>query len=322
MKYSFLLCIFFVYTVYGQEVSDRALVNEQLQSIDLQIKDNPEKLELYKQYFNLYLNNHKTVDQLEAFYPEFERIFTQMESSLPNKDSLYSNQIKICMKYINCLGTVFRQEAFKLYKDKRQTDLGKLYKIHFDRIKILEEKYYKICLNLNDNVNDSEILSICESIRKVKRMQNFIDSLKINTAPDFSALDIRKKMISLNSFKGKFVLLHFWSMYSNPAVAELKDLIKLNKQYSREDLVIIGINVDKLNTVLEKNVFYNFIKEMDLSWYHIMDGNDRKLVNLYYIRDYPMLFLINREGYIIFNNEELRGENLFSNLAKINLTTK
>jgi thiol-disulfide isomerase/thioredoxin len=58
------------------------------------------------------------------------------------------------------------------------------------------------------------------------------------TLKDMNGVDVK-----LSSFKGKVILLNFWATWCGPCKAEIPALVELQKQYSK-DLVVLGLSVD------------------------------------------------------------------------------
>jgi thiol-disulfide isomerase/thioredoxin len=60
-------------------------------------------------------------------------------------------------------------------------------------------------------------------------------------APALALKDIRGRSIRLNGYKGKVVLLNFWATWCPPCRAEIPDLVKLQNQYIKQGLQVIGV---------------------------------------------------------------------------------
>jgi thiol-disulfide isomerase/thioredoxin len=61
---------------------------------------------------------------------------------------------------------------------------------------------------------------------------------------DFTVTDLDGKAISINSLRGKVVLVNFWATWCPPCRAEIPDLVKLQDKY-KNALVILGISEDE-----------------------------------------------------------------------------
>jgi peroxiredoxin len=60
-------------------------------------------------------------------------------------------------------------------------------------------------------------------------------------APALTIKDIRGRSIRLSDYKGKIVLLNFWATWCPPCRAEMPDLVKMQRQYAKQGLQVIGV---------------------------------------------------------------------------------
>ena len=113
-------------------------------------------------------------------------------------------------------------------------------------------------------------------------------------APDFSTTDIDGNPISLKDYRGKVVLLDFWATWCGPCIAEMPNVKKIYDTYKDIGFVVIGISLDN-----DASEVCDFLKECELPWRQIFDGQDGHLKKLFQIRGIPSLWLIDREGKVI-----------------------
>ncbi len=114
--------------------------------------------------------------------------------------------------------------------------------------------------------------------------------------PDFSsAVDLDGKPILLADYRGKVVLLDFWTTSYN----RIPTLGVVYEKYHHRGFDIIGISLDVDETVLRE-----FIKENPLPWRQIFDGDryEGPLVKQYGVRSIPRMFLLDRAGKVISVN--------------------
>src|SRR5262249_32112939 len=62
--------------------------------------------------------------------------------------------------------------------------------------------------------------------------------------PAFTAVDLDRRSVSTDSFRGKVVILNFWATWCGPCRAEIPDLVALQERY-RDTLQVIGISQDE-----------------------------------------------------------------------------
>jgi peroxiredoxin len=125
-------------------------------------------------------------------------------------------------------------------------------------------------------------------------------------ALDFTAKDVNGKTVSLSQFKGKTVLLVFWSLYDDESWRQFPNLKRVHQTFQDKGLVVIGISWDK-----DPKVMKEFMKDRYVDWIQILDGADDKfaLTKLYRVRNLPSHFLIDGKGNII--GLGLRGQELY-----------
>ena len=131
-------------------------------------------------------------------------------------------------------------------------------------------------------------------------------------APDFTLPDPSGKMISLNSFRGKYVLVDFWASWCGPCREENPNVVKAYQQYKGKNFTILGVSLDKT-----KDKWQQAIKEDGLAWNHVSDLKfwDSAVVPLYGINAIPTNFLLDPQGKVIAAN--LRGPALEAKLQEV-----
>jgi peroxiredoxin len=105
--------------------------------------------------------------------------------------------------------------------------------------------------------------------------------------------------ISLEEYRGKLVLLDFWSTWCAPCVFALPEMKRAYSAFHDRGFEIIGISLDQDLDRLRK-----YIKDEKLTWPQIADGNgwDARLAKLYYVRQLPRTILIGLDGKIVAMN--------------------
>jgi peroxiredoxin len=143
-------------------------------------------------------------------------------------------------------------------------------------------------------------------------MQQQKSALKIGQpAPDFTLADPEGKMISLSSFKGKYVLVDFWASWCGPCRQENPNVVAAFKQYGNKNFTILGVSLDKA-----KDPWVKAIKDDQLTWTHVSDLKywESAVVPMYNIQGIPFNVLLDPQGNIVAMN--LRGTSLQAKLSE------
>jgi len=111
-------------------------------------------------------------------------------------------------------------------------------------------------------------------------------------APDFDIPNIEKGRIKLSNYRGKAVMLDFWSVGCPPCIEATALLQKLYVKYQRKGLMVIGINVDPYPEMVKK-----FVQRARLT-YPIGIANSELIKNYGGLPTIPQSFLVDRNGIL------------------------
>jgi peroxiredoxin len=113
-------------------------------------------------------------------------------------------------------------------------------------------------------------------------------------APLFTLPDLGGKDLSLQSQRGKLVLVNFWGTFCAPCVAEMPSLEKLHETLSGDGLVVVGVAVDESARDVEQ-----FVKEKGIHFTILQDPGGRKAAELYRTTGYPETFIVSSSGTLL-----------------------
>jgi cytochrome c biogenesis protein CcmG/thiol:disulfide interchange protein DsbE len=113
-------------------------------------------------------------------------------------------------------------------------------------------------------------------------------------APAFSVRGLDGRGVRLSDFKGRAVVLDFWATWCAPCRASMPSLDALQKRYTKQGLVVLGLSVDDS----EPEAVRRFANRLGVKFRLAMA--DERVLGLYGpIRSIPTTFFINRKGEVV-----------------------
>jgi len=142
------------------------------------------------------------------------------------------------------------------------------------------------------------------------KLQEYIKSEGSNS-PEINLPDPSGREIKLSSLKGKFVLLHFWSVF-DPNSRIMNPVLKENYQkFHPKGFEIYQVSIDT-----SRQAWNQVINSDLLNWINVGDMNGSQIaVTNYNISSVPANYLLDREGNIIAR--DLFGPALHKKLSEI-----
>lgn len=113
------------------------------------------------------------------------------------------------------------------------------------------------------------------------------------TAPDFTLTTLDGETVSLADFRGQPVILNFWASWCVPCKQEMTDLMRVQKEYTSEGLVILAINMtfdDNLSEV------QRFVDDLNLTLPVLLDQTNEVTRGQYRVVGVPTSVMIDRQG--------------------------
>ena len=119
-------------------------------------------------------------------------------------------------------------------------------------------------------------------------------------APDFSLQDINGKTYRLSDFKGKTIILNFWSTTCAPCVAEMPSLNTLYRDLKGSGLIVLGISLDRSAKPVRE-----LANKLRIVYPLLMDSQQDVYFDSYALFGQPVSIVIDRAGMV---QEKLIGE--------------
>lgn len=106
------------------------------------------------------------------------------------------------------------------------------------------------------------------------------------------------KQISLNDFRGSYLLIDFWGTWCAPCKEILPDLKNISTRYSKKSLKVLSIAYDQNADIVKR-----FIEREKMQWDNIFEPfnitNAPSMVNDYKVESFPTTILIDPQGKIL-----------------------
>ncbi|HEY0022438.1 MAG TPA: TlpA disulfide reductase family protein [Longimicrobium sp.] len=115
-------------------------------------------------------------------------------------------------------------------------------------------------------------------------------------APDFQAVDLQGRAVSLSSLRGQVVLVNIWATWCGPCRDEMPSMERLHRELGPRGLKIVAVSVDKAPTGAKE--LQAFGRELGLTFTVWHDASGR-IQQTYRTTGVPESFLVGRDGVIV-----------------------
>jgi peroxiredoxin len=149
-----------------------------------------------------------------------------------------------------------------------------------------------------------------------KDFVEYVDKLTVTAvgskAPEISLPDPNGNIITLSSYRGKYVLVDFWAKWCGPCRRENPNVVKAYHAFKNKNFDILGVSLDR-----NREDWLRAIDEDGLAWKHVSDLKyfESQAARDYNINGIPFSVLVNPDGVIIAKS--LRGAELHKKLAEV-----
>jgi peroxiredoxin len=131
---------------------------------------------------------------------------------------------------------------------------------------------------------------------ELARLENRLKLEIGQPAPEISGVDLDGQPLRLSDYRGKVVVICFWSTTCGPCMAMVPRERKLVERLRGEPFALLGVNCDEpedKTTVLEK------VRKLDMRWPSWWDGACwGPIQTAYDVHGWPMVYVIDPAGII------------------------
>lgn len=153
------------------------------------------------------------------------------------------------------------------------------------------DTFMEVYQNFSPEIKNSE-----KGKEMTEKLKYFNQSKVGSVAPKFTLKDSNGKTVSLDDFKGKYVLIDFWASWCGPCREELPYVKELYKRYHQQGFEIISITKDEKSDLWKKAIE----KEKIEPWTHFsLLENHSNIDKEYFVNGIPHKLLIDKNGMII-----------------------
>lgn len=155
----------------------------------------------------------------------------------------------------------------------------------------LEELVTSFEASLKDHPYVTQLQEALAPLRAQKELEASLEIGK--QAPAFNLVDLNGNQVTLEQFRGKYVLVDFWAGWCRSCVTEKPNLVKLYERFGGKDFEIVSVSLDRTEEDWRKAVADNKV-----SWTNVHDPMGL-VAQTYAVQSIPSTWLIDREGNII-----------------------
>ena len=125
---------------------------------------------------------------------------------------------------------------------------------------------------------------------------------KIDTGGDFVFTSLDGETKHLSDYRGKVVILDMWATWCGPCKLQLSELKEVYKNYSRDDVEILSIDIDQRESM---ELIQSFLSDFEYEWTFGLDNGSIWETYKGASGGIPTLCIFDKNGTLSFSHEGL-----------------
>ena len=232
-----------------------------------------------------------------AKYKEWRRDAPEMSEEEWDKTTIRMKQLESRM---DSLQQVWKQSMIKVMKERPvgnvwvQNFVSLVERGNLELAKEMKQLYLQKELELEQRPDADLLWSMVNQATQAKLLNLCIDG---------EMYDLNNRIYHLKDFRGKYVLIDFWSRFCGPCIAEFPVMADFYERH-KDKLVMISLTTD------DEKAWRECTHHSEITWLNLCDGKGMYgLAGSYGLQALPTLVLISPEG--IWYKRWVGSDNIF-----------
>jgi len=134
----------------------------------------------------------------------------------------------------------------------------------------------------------------------------YVSPLEGKPAPAFTLNDLTGKKVTLESYRGKALLVNFWATWCGPCRIETPWIVELRQKYAAQGFEVLGVDTegddlkpdDKAGWAKAKAAAAKFVAQEKMTYPVLLDGDS---IDSEYggLDNLPTSFFVDRKGVVV-----------------------